>query len=751
VQLRRYVAVCLLAGGLATAGAWLVGSLPVDVGLDLDTPVPGGITARWHGGKRAFEEISPEFAPHRFRVEMTSPESAEGQPSDGFQVVAMAGVAEVEFSPESAWANASTYFFLHGAERPARLLLEGWNLGPDPYLSFESDMRSGLVEVSFGDGDPAPLNLYSEERGQVVLPIQCDERSYRFHGQVPRRALAGLTFDFPGGERPVVRRLFASTIVPRVLYSGETPRREPLAVVTEQWLPTWDEGGFALPRRFCLGASFWSTFAILFAASALGFWAAPALLRRALALLRTAWAARINHAAIPPFRLRVFLSFWAPLVFAWGVFLLAFYPGTMNLDSLAQWQQAQTGAFEHGHPPFYAMVMWGASRAWNSPSSVGLLQILAGAAALAFGFSLLWRAGVPKWIVAVAYVLALVSMRNATMMISLIKDTPYGICMLAGAVLMASNLLFRGADGGWKRWASLGAVLGLMGLFRYNGPHVLVVLLPLLGLVFLKRIRGWAVCVAIVVIMHFGVTHALFSALRVAQGEFGLQNLLTAHLSILVDRDVPMSDEEYTFLSNVRTLSDRWAYYESRGDSTTLPFLNCYNSAWAGAHFGEYTRLYAKLVARNPVLASRYFWDRGSFLYLPWSTDVPMEKSFLGVTPNDQGLASMQFLVSLPGTLRGYLKWTESDGASWLFWRPAIPLYLVLAACAVLCVRARDVSWFIVYAPFLINTAILTLCGIGHNSRYQYPLTLSAGFLIALAFIPGRILRAPPATPPEKH
>jgi hypothetical protein len=61
----------------------------------------------------------------------------------------------------------------------------------------------------------------------------------------------------------------------------------------------------------------------------------------------------------------------------------------------------------------------------------------------------------------------------------------------------------------------------------------------------------------------------------------------------------------------------------------------------------------------------------------------------------------------------------------------------------VLCVRQRNVAWSIVYLPVLLNTATIALAAISQASRYQFPLTFAATFLVGLAFIPRPV---PPAT-----
>jgi hypothetical protein len=70
---------------------------------------------------------------------------------------------------------------------------------------------------------------------------------------------------------------------------------------------------------------------------------------------------------------------------------------------------------------------------------------------------------------------------------------------------------------------------------------------------------------------------------------------------------------------------------------------------------------------------------------------------------------------------------------SWLLWRPALYLYVGLAASLVAVARGRSLAWLLVLAPVLLNTASIALLAACQAHRYGYPLQLVvmvvAGFL----------------------
>ncbi len=732
----RRIAFLLVTIVLALLTTFFLGRLPVDIAVDLEAASPATLHAAWPGGSKTFEKIDAAYEPNHFTVRVTSPKDQEERLGDDYQLIAMAALDNIDYSQDDAWSSISTYFLLHGEERPVTLTLEGWNLGPTPYLSFEADLMSGVVEVQSGEGPSETLDLNAKERTQILYPITTDKRLQRFYIQVPRRALRGLNVSIAGPSSPVLHRLYLNTFIPCVFYGDKDPLRPPVGRIVENWSPGGPAAVFDVPHRFYLGARWVPTFlfciAVFVPVLAL-VWGGIVLLLRFVR--HSCRLAQRDYLAEPaPWKLGLF--FWGGTFLLWFVFLVTFYPGTLNADSLSQWKQAQAFSFEPQHPPFYAWLMWVVRHIWDSPFSIALPQVLAGSGLVALAATLLWSAGVHRAVVLGMYALCTFSPRNMTMMISLIKDAPYGICMF-GAALFLAWIVLRRDKANWLPWTALGLALGGATLFRHNGPMMVAGMLPFLILFFLRQWRGVTLCVVVTMSVFLGAKATVLSRLPMAPTSGGLHDLLTAHLAILVDRDVPMSNEEYAFLAQVRDLEDRWAYHERRVASTTMPFLErAYHRTWAKEHGTAFRKHYVRLVLRNPLVASRYFWDRGEFLVIPWQTETPMETYFLGIPSNDLALFSFQLFLELPDQLRPLIAWTASDSVRWLFWRPALPLYLVLIACLVLCLRTRDPIWAIIYLPFVINTGIIALAAISQASRYQFPLTFAAAFLIALAFIP---------------
>lgn len=730
---RRWLLLAVLALVLALPLAIVVRNSPVEISVDLDEDA-GKVSAHWQGGETTLEPLDEAWAPHHYTVTITAPGDGKDR-GGGYQLIAMTSIDKASYSDPSLWAHASTYFMLHGQDRPAVLQLEGWTIGPDPYLSFETDFASENVVAQSGNKPPERLTLHTEQHGNLQYPIETDARRYRYTGQVPRRFLGQLELSFSDSVQPVIQRLYINTLIPRIYYADDLPQKAPAGIRQSHWQPTWAQDRLVLPQAWWLGANVVLDLGRLWIVLFLGLTLVVVPLQFIARCFIAQWRSTPTTHADAAFPWPVFAGFWLPAFLVWCFFLLNFYPGTLNADSLTQWSEIQTFKFTPIHPPIYALAMWLGTFLWDSPATTAFFQILAASLIMASAFTLLWKAGVSRSIVLVLYILTVVSPRNNTTLISLLKDTPYSIALMGMTLCLAWYLVQPQRKVG-LRWGIAGLCLGCAAVFRHNGPLLAAALLPLLLIYFPRQWRAWCLLVAGFLVVFLGVKDVIYPRISIEQGEGGFHDLTTCHLAILLDRDVPLRSEDYAFLSQVRDLQDRWGYDPRRVASTTQPLMDYYHRAWAKEHAGPYLTRYTHIMKDHLLNGANYLRERGEFLYIPWQTKIEMETYFLGISRNDLGLWSSDFLLVWPDKIRAALAWTAMPARSWIFWRPALPLYGILIACIVLCIRQRNIAWSIVYLPFVLNTGTIALAAISQACRYQFPLTFAAAFLVGLAFLP---------------
>lgn len=736
------MAVCLVAG--AVLATW-AGRQPVRISVDVPDEA-GEVKAGWRGGESIFEAVDEAFAPHFMDVTITAAGKAGESHRGGFQMVAMAAIDSVTFGDPGQWAHASTYFLLHGDKRPETLRLTGWNTGPGAYFSFETDMHSEAVEVQPAGAASERVELNTERRSQLRHAVGPGRRYHRYVGQVPRRALGDLRIELAAGPAREITRLYVGTWLPRIYYGGAQPARPPAGIRKSHWEPAWEGGGFHLHSSHFPGASFALTtlgFGLLLLGSVASLaWVLPRLYRDFEQRLQC----KPEGGVAPPFPQGIFWRFLGPVLALWLYFFLVFYPGTMNTDALIQWRQMLKMSFDPEHPPIYALVMGAGKWLWDSPAPVALAQVVAGAALVAAAAAWLWGAGLRRWLVLSLYAAMALSPRNMTMMISLIKDTPYALTML-GMTLALASLCRRPGGGVDIRWAVLGAALGAATVLRHNGTLMAAATLPLLLYFFPRQWRGIALCVALTLTIHLGVREGVYRIIHIDPGQGGLHDFTTAHLAILMDRDVPLYNDEYEFLDQVRDFEDRWGYDPRRVSSTSQPHLEVYHRAWAREHGAAYWALYKDIAGRNFLNACVYFIERGGFLYIPWDTGGEMETYFLGITSNELGLYNFDIFLEAPDRIRSLLAWTGTPAWNWLFWRPALLLFVVIGAALIAWRHQGDPRWLVVYAPVLANTGTIAVAAISQAARYQFPLTFASAFLVGVALLPRKRAKSPERPP----
>jgi hypothetical protein len=143
---------------------------------------------------------------------------------------------------------------------------------------------------------------------------------------------------------------------------------------------------------------------------------------------------------------------------------------------------------------------------------------------------------------------------------------------------------------------------------------------------------------------------------------------------------------------------------------------------------------------RHVVCASSELWRvLGEGAYL---AAVPICISPLGdiqsIYPGPDSPQPRSFIPKLRVALAQLMDATiRDDRVSWFLWRPALPLYLLLFCCAVICQRRRSLRPAATLLPCVLHTALLVLV-IGHEDlRYQYPVVLvSQVFSLGFLFLP---------------
>ncbi|MCI5159427.1 MAG: hypothetical protein D3906_13535 [Candidatus Electrothrix sp. AUS1_2] len=169
----------------------------------------------------------------------------------------------------------------------------------------------------------------------------------------------------------------------------------------------------------------------------------------------------------------------------YGIWLLAFWPGVMSVDSLKVWRAAMLpDLYLNDHPVLNVILYKYLYQIWNSPAVVPLVQIVLSALLVSWFSFWLYRQAVPVNAVIFCLLFMLCSVPAGVYNVVLWKDIPFALLVVFWACLLVK--LYQERRQGCLRWTRqrifVLILLGLsLGLIRHNGL-VYLVILPLLFL-----------------------------------------------------------------------------------------------------------------------------------------------------------------------------------------------------------------------------------------------------------------------------
>lgn len=440
-----------------------------------------------------------------------------------------------------------------------------------------------------------------------------------------------------------------------------------------------------------------------------------------------AWLVTRSRPANPPVKRRFgWLIFALPMMTAWVMYLLAFWPGLMSADSLNQWGQMISGQVNDHHPAFHTFTIWLTTRIAETPAVVALAQIIA--LALVVGMILAWieSLGVASFWVWAASVLFAISPVNGTMVNTLWKDIPYSTVMLA-----FTYLIFRMASshGDWiamrGRWLLLGTAAALAPLFRHNGLQVVLITIPVLIVAFRRFWKPIGLAFAVTAALYFGITGPGYRLAGVERSTVLIEAASSLYTTAAgADAD---SRTEAALLS-MNPLSNDW-------QCSVLTSL--YQAKQMdGAGFQETPVQKAQnLIRFAPSLLAYDYRCNRSLVWIIWDPNGEVRNpshAEYGIDPNAFGLKTDSKIPYLNTIMTKIVVRTAYDPAiNWLVWRPALYLYAFLLIVTIFAMRQKNLWYLVTAVPVLLQSISMTLITMPPNLRYHYFV-----YILALAFWP---------------
>jgi len=327
----------------------------------------------------------------------------------------------------------------------------------------------------------------------------------------------------------------------------------------------------------------------------------------------------------------VFVGSFVALCAFWLLWWAALYPGVLSPDSIDQWEQARSFQFNSWHPYLYALILSGLGRLWNSPSTMGLLQVFVTALLISWIGRYALVSGVRiRWVLLCVAVYALhpqFGVYNSTIW----KDVLFSTLLVAEAFLLYQVAAQRVEA--WQPYVLLGVLAGVSVSLRVNG--IINLVLPAALLLFSAVRRRWIVFMIVSALLgqvFFGVL--LSRAVHVVPARFQMDQIRVKTVGAIyrLSRPAPsLSSEEAAVFESMMS-RDLWYSAYSPSYSNELFFqhflklpevqdLTVENLNQSG-FYAEWKRAVVGAAIRNPgaIVRDKYL----QFLYFAISRDVPL-------------------------------------------------------------------------------------------------------------------------------
>lgn len=475
-----------------------------------------------------------------------------------------------------------------------------------------------------------------------------------------------------------------------------------------------------------------------------------------LLLVASVFAARLRLRAAPLRSVSgATLIYAAPCLLAWSLALMAYWPGLLSSDSVDQWEQVLNRDFFDEHPAFHTMSIWLVTRIAISTATAIAAQVIVSSLATGWSIAQLRQLGAPRWLAWLTTLAMATSPVNAPMVCTLWKDIPFSVAMLVFTVLI---LRVVASQGKWLdrvvNCVGLGCCAALVTLYRHNGIAPAFGTLMALFLVCSAQWRRVAIALGTAVLAVFLVQGPIFHLCGVHPSRIqGWLWPVIHHIGAHVNAGTPMTSDERAILRRLRKVDD-WPY----NAYSVCPLLYDGNFDVSAAQEWRYpaARMAWRLDRQRPSVALRHLRAQSS---LVWRIQQPPNSPFwatLGVLsgsdvvimspyPNRMGLEPRPILPGLSHRLARYVSMTQEPRFAWLFWRPALQLYVLLAAALMACWRYRSWTLMALTFPVVINSIIIATMTPVQDYRYQYGAYL-AGLVLGPMLL---LVKLPTKSDPE--
>lgn len=462
-----------------------------------------------------------------------------------------------------------------------------------------------------------------------------------------------------------------------------------------------------------------------------------------LTFLITTWIDESDLPATSPYHWWLYAI---PMILIWGIYLLTYWPGMMSPDSVSQWQQMLSGHYNDWHPVIYALCLGILSFGGVTPALAAVGQIIAMSLVIAWGIDFLRQMGVKKivtWLLSIIFALSPVC---GLFSITLWKDIPYGICLLAVFLIFLKIIL---TDGNWfteKKWLLLGLAAAGVILFRHNGLPIIVGGMVIMMLVFRKLMKPLTLSLLVMIITVGLIQGPLYSILNVERNANENANKIYLHyISAHVFAKTPLSKEEEDWINEILPMQ-KWIYDPCSAD--TIIKEPYFNTIAFYQNNSKNLQTFISLTKKAPMVSLQHAFRSSNMIWRIERSECYLFRSdfwkrsddsycWIDPGPNQTSLKEDSKLPWLVGLLyQIYLKSWENPVLDALIWRPAFYMYWTILVSIILALRFSRGRYLLIGLITVLQSGLFLFITFSQDVRYQFGVILIGLFCFGLIFLP---------------
>jgi len=414
-----------------------------------------------------------------------------------------------------------------------------------------------------------------------------------------------------------------------------------------------------------------------------------------------------------------------PSILVWFFYWIAFFPGGMTPDSLAQWEQAHTGELNNWHPVVYTWFIMLLTHIWDNPAIVTLSQIFIISLIIGYLSYLMEKYNYPKWMIWGISIIFALSPINSIYSIIIWKDVLYSSFLFLFSIFVLNIVR---SQGEWLNHKS-NIVIFIFGslavvFFRHNGFPVFIASIVVISIFYRNEIKKLLSILIFVTFVYLIVTKPIFNYLGVKPSDPNeALSIPTQQIATIISEDGYITDEQREYLNSIFPI-ELWKERFNPYKTDPIKFSwGEYNREIIFKDPKKYFKIWFEVCLQNPQLALKGFLKQTS---LVWQinepddgyTDTFVTNVYYG---NKFGIENK--------VINGKITWVAnyilniSKDLSDVLWRPANYTYSILLLAFITYLKS-DFRTFLIILPLVLNTGAVMLALPAQDFRYLFANTL---------------------------